>query len=158
MELRLKSPAFENGALIPRVHTCDGRNASPPLFWTGVPEGTKSFALLMDDPDAPRRVFTHWIVGDIPPTATGLPEGVKPRYEIEGGGTQGRNDFGDVGYGGPCPPSGTHNYVFTLYALSGKLELSDRARRDDFLAAVAGKTIAQARLVGRYDRSRATRV
>ena len=158
MELRLKSAAFENGALIPRIHTCDGRNLSPPLFWSGVPPDTKSFALLMDDPDAPRRIFVHWIVTDLPPTLLQLPEGIKPRLEMDGGGFQGRNDFGDIGYGGPCPPTGTHNYVFTLYAMSDKLALSERATREDFLRAVGGRTIAQARLVGRYSRSRATRV
>jgi Raf kinase inhibitor-like YbhB/YbcL family protein len=158
MELRLKSQAFENGALIPRIHTCDGRNLSPQLFWSGVPVDTKSLSLMVDDPDAPRRIFLHWLVTDLPPTLLQLPEGIKPRFEMDGGGFQGRNDFGDIGYGGPCPPTGTHNYVFTLYALSESLALSERATRDDFLKAIGGRTIAQARLVGRYSRSRATRV
>lgn len=156
MDLRLKSAAFENGGPIPRLHTCDGRNLSPPLFWSGIPDATKSLSLMVDDPDAPRRVFLHWLVFDLPPATVSLPEGVKPRVEMEGGGFQGRNDFGDVGYGGPCPPTGTHSYVFALYALSEKLGLSERATREDFLQAVSGKTLAQARLVGRYSRARGT--
>lgn len=156
MELRLKSAAFENGALIPRLHTCDGRNLSPALFWSGVPERTESLAIVVDDPDAPGRTFLHWLVLDLPAATTSLPEGVPPRPAIEGGGIQARNDFGEVGWGGPCPPSGTHSYVFTLYALStGKLELPARATRDDFLRVVAGRTLAQSRLVGLY--ARATR-
>jgi Raf kinase inhibitor-like YbhB/YbcL family protein len=156
MELRLKSAAFSNGGPIPRLHTCDGRNLSPPLFWSGVPDGTKSLCLMVDDPDAPRRIFLHWLVTDLPPSLLQLSEGIKPRVEMEGGGFQGRNDFGDIGYGGPCPPAGTHNYAFTLYALSEPLGLSERATRDDFLKAIGGKTLGQARLVGRYSRSRGT--
>jgi len=155
MELRLKSAAFENGGTIPRLYTCEGKNLSPPLFWSGAPQGTQTFALLVDDPDAPGKSFLHWLVFDLPAAAAALPEGVPPHPVIEGGGAQGRNDFGDLGYGGPCPPSGTHSYVFTLYAVAGKLDLAPRATREEFSKSLQGRTLGQARLVGRY--ARATR-
>lgn len=153
MELRLKSTAFENGGLIPRQHTCDGKDLSPALFWSGVPPGAKTLALLVDDPDAPGRTFLHWLIFNLPATATGLPEGVPPRTAVEKDGTQGLNDFGNLGYGGPCPPSGTHSYVFTLYAVDATLELGPRATREDFSHAIAGHALGQARLVGRYTRA-----
>jgi hypothetical protein len=152
----LKSSAFENGGFIPRLHTCDGKDVSPALFWSGVPEKTAAFALIVDDPDAPRHPWVHWVLFDLPPTTTGLPEGVKPNPMLEGGGVQGVNDFGNLGYGGPCPPSGTHSYVFTLYALLQKLGLTSRASRSDVVAAMQGHILGQARLIGRYSRSRST--
>jgi Raf kinase inhibitor-like YbhB/YbcL family protein len=148
----LKSPAFENRASIPRQHTCDGKNVSPALSWTGAPEKTRSFALVMDDPDAPGKTWVHWVVFDLPAGATGLPEGVPPRPSIESGGLQGANDFGKVGYGGPCPPSGTHNYVFTLYALDGELALPGRPSKAALLRAMEGHVLGQARLIGQYSR------
>lgn len=157
MQMRLKSAAFGDGSMIPRVHTCDGRNVSPPLFWSGVPAEAKSLAILVDDPDAPGRTFMHWMVFDLPPTLTSLPEAIRPRREIEGGGTQGKNDFGNLGWGGPCPPSGTHGYVFTLYALSETLNLPERADREAFLRAIDGRVLSEAKLVGHYARSRGTR-
>jgi Raf kinase inhibitor-like YbhB/YbcL family protein len=152
--LVLKSGAFENGASIPRLHTCDGKDVSPQLFWTHPPEKTVSFVLLVEDPDAPRKTWAHWVVYDLPPAATGLPEAVPPRAAIEGGGVQGINDFGNLGYGGPCPPSGTHSYVFTLSALDKKLELPARCTRNEVVAAMQGHTLSQARLIGRYSRNR----
>ena len=108
MAFELTSEAFEDGGTIPVRYTCDGENVSPPLAWSGAPEGTKSFALFVEDPDAPRGTFDHWIVYDIPADAEGLPEdaGASPRLEAPGGPLQGKNDFGDVGWGGPCPPRG----------------------------------------------------
>jgi Raf kinase inhibitor-like YbhB/YbcL family protein len=154
-ELALTSGAFEDGGSIPRLYSCDGRDLSPPLAWTHPPEKTASFILLVEDPDAPRKTWVHWVLYDLPPTARSLPEGVPPRQTVEGGGVHGVNDFGNLGYGGPCPPSGTHRYVFTLSALDGKLGLPARSTRDEVVAAMDGHTLGQARLVGRYTRNRA---
>lgn len=151
-QLTLKSSAFQDGGLIPRLHTCDGRDVSPALFWTGAPEGVKTFALIVDDPDAPRKTFVHWVVFDLPSGAAALPEGVPPGPAIEGGGSQGFNDFGKLGYGGPCPPSGTHNYVFTLYAASARLDLTGRVTKEEVLHAIQKRVLAQVRLTGRYSR------
>ena len=152
----LKSAAFENGGFIPRLHTCDGKDMSPPLFWTGIPQKTASLALIVEDPDAPRKTWVHWVLFDLPPETAGLPEGVRARPVLEGGGVHGVNDFGNVGYGGPCPPSGTHSYVFTLYALDSKLGLPPRATREEVGAGMQGHILSQSRLVGRYSRSRQT--
>lgn len=148
----LKSAAFEDGGMIPRQHTCDGKDISPALFWSGTPDKTASLALMMDDPDAPRKTWVHWVVFDLPSTMTSLPEGVPPRATLEPAGTQGINDFGNIGYGGPCPPSGTHNYVFTLYALDCKLGLKFRSTKDEVVSAMQGHILSQARLIGRYSR------
>jgi Raf kinase inhibitor-like YbhB/YbcL family protein len=152
----LKSAAFENGSFIPRLHTCDGKDVSPALFWSGVPDKTSSLALIVEDPDAPRKAWVHWVLFDLPATTTDLPEGVPGIPVLKGGGAHGVNDFGNLGYGGPCPPSGTHNYVFTLYALYQKLGLKPGSPRGDVIGAVQGRVLAQARLIGRYGRSRAT--
>ncbi len=120
----------------------------------GPPEKTASFALLVEDPDAPSKTWVHWVLYDLPPTATSLPEGVSPKPTLEGGGVQGRNDFGKLGYGGPCPPSGTHRYIFELSALDGRLGLPSGSTRDQVVAAMEGHVLAKARLTGRYSRSR----
>lgn len=143
--LALRSPAFAPGGRIPVEHTCDGRDLSPPLRWTAPPAGTRSFALLMDDPDAPGRTFTHWLAWGIPARARSLPAGTRAPVE-------GRNDAGRIGYIGPCPPAGVHRYVFRLYALRAPLPLRRGASRAEFLAAVRGRALAVARLVGRYSR------
>jgi Raf kinase inhibitor-like YbhB/YbcL family protein len=155
-QFMLKSSAFESGSFIPRLHTCDGKDLSPELFWSGVPAKTGSLALIVDDPDAPRKAWVHWVLFDLPATTTGLPEGIRSDKSLEGGGVQGINDFGNLGYGGPCPPSGTHSYVFTLYALFQKLGLPSGSTRSDVATAMEGHILAQARLVGRYSRSRST--
>ncbi len=152
VQFLLKSATFESGGWIPRQHTCDGKDVSPPLFWTGVPEKAVSLALIVDDPDAPRKRFVHWVLYDLPASAAGLPERVPPGAALEQGGFQGANDFGNVGYGGPCPPSGTHSYIFTLYALDTKLRLKSRATKEDVLRAAEGHILGEARLVGRYAR------
>ena len=141
----LASPAFKSQGSIPVEHTCDGRNVSPPLRWTAPPAATRSLALLMDDPDAPGRTFTHWLVWNIPASVRSLPAGARPPLE-------GTNDAGRLGYLGPCPPSGVHRYVFRLYALRAPLRLSRGASRAEFLAALRGRVLAVARLVGRYGR------
>jgi len=143
--LALRSPAFAPGGRIPVEHTCDGRNLSPPLRWTAPPAGTRSFALLMDDPDAPGRTFTHWLAWNIPARARSLAAGRPAPVE-------GRNDAGRIGYIGPCPPAGVHRYVFRLYALRAPLRLAQGASRAQFLAALRGGVLASSRLVGRYGR------
>jgi len=152
MALELSSAAFSEGGSIPAQYTCDGRDISPPLAWRGIPRGTKSLALVCDDPDAPRGTWVHWVVFNLPPTATGLPEGVPPRNDVPGGGLQGSNDFRKIGYGGPCPPGGTHRYVFTLYALDSGVKLPAGAAKTDLLAAIAGHVLAEGKLTGKYSR------
>jgi hypothetical protein len=150
--MKLTSPAFPEGGAIPKQYTCDGKDISPPLAWSDVPAGTKSFALICDDPDAPAGVWVHWVAYDLPASSTGLPEAVPAREEIPGGGRQGRNDFRKIGYNGPCPPSGTHRYVFTVSALDGTLELSAGATKGELVAALNGHVLAEGRLTGNYSR------
>jgi len=147
MAFTLSSPAFEDGATVPRQFTCDGEDLAPPLAWSGAPEGTRSFALVMEDPDAPHGTFTHWLLYDIPRTTTHLRE--------DGGGKALRNSFGRAEYGGPCPPPGhgPHRYVFTLYALDvSVLDLHVRTR-EALERLLHGHTLATARLMGRYERT-----
>ena len=152
MPLTIRSPVFHEGGSIPARYTCDGEDVSPPLEWSGVPKGTNTSALTCDDPDAPSGLWVHWVVFDLPPSVTGLPEGVPPTPEISGGGRQGKNDFRKIGYGGPCPPSGTHRYVFTLYALDSPSGLPAGATRQDLLAAAKNHVLGQATLTGTYSR------
>lgn len=152
MSLEIKSPAFSEGGTIPSKYTCDGKDVSPPLSWSGAPAGAKSFALICDDPDAPSGDWVHWVVFDLPPSSAGLPEGVPPRDEIAGGGHQGKNDFRKSGYGGPCPPGGTHRYVFKLYALDRTLGLGPGTTRAQLSAALKGHVLAEGRLTGTYSR------
>lgn len=152
MPLEVKSSAFSEGGMIPSQYTCDGTNVSPPLSWSGVPANAKSLALICDDPDAPAGVWVHWVVYDLPSSANGLPEAVPPRDEISGGGRQGKNDFRKTGYGGPCPPGGTHRYVFTLFALDRELGLGAGATKAQLSAAMKGHVLAEGRLTGKYSR------
>lgn len=152
MALELRSAAFAEGGSIPSQYTCDGKNVSPPLAWSGIPPAAKSLALVCDDPDAPAGVWVHWVVYGLPPSTSALPEGVPARDEIGGGGRQGKNDFRKIGYGGPCPPSGTHRYVFTLSALDSKLDLPAGATKQDLLAAIRGHVLAETKLIGKYSR------
>jgi Raf kinase inhibitor-like YbhB/YbcL family protein len=155
--IHLESPAFADGGAIPKTYTCDGGDVSPPLKWSGVPEAAKSLALVVEDPDAPRGTWTHWVLFDIPADVGELPQGVptEGRVELGPGGKaarQGKNDFGKTGYGGPCPPSGTHRYVFRIYALGTELGLGPGTTRDQLLRAVKGHVLAEGRLTGRYSR------
>jgi Raf kinase inhibitor-like YbhB/YbcL family protein len=150
--MELKSPAFAAGADIPAKHTCDGPDVSPPLSWTDPPAGTRSFALVADDPDAPAGTWVHWVAWNIPPGARSLAEGLPKRGSLPDGTKQGTTDFGRVGYGGPCPPSGTHRYFFRLYALDSPLPLPEGAARDDLDRALKGHVLAQGELMGRYRR------
>jgi Raf kinase inhibitor-like YbhB/YbcL family protein len=149
MPFAISSPAFTDGSAIPRRHTCDGENRSPVLTWRDAPTGTRSFVLIVDDPDAPSGTFTHWVLLDIPSGLTELSEGVT------GVGRSGRNDFGKDGYGGPCPPKGhgPHRYFFTLSAVDiESLGLPEGATRSRVEAAMKGHAVATARLGGRYER------
>jgi Raf kinase inhibitor-like YbhB/YbcL family protein len=152
MAMRIESSAFSEGGLIPRRHTCDGKDVSPPLSWSGTPEGAKSLALICDDPDAPGKTWVHWVVFNIPPAARHLPEGIAPGEPIPGGGTQGKNDFRKLGYGGPCPPGGTHRYQFKLYALDAELALPAGATKAELEGGIEGHVLGQATLTGKYSR------
>lgn len=143
----LESSAFGHAQPIPSRNSCDGEDLSPPLRWTQVPDGAQSLALLVDDPDAPAGVFTHWVAWGLGPAAGGLGEG-------EAAPGEGRNDFGRVGYGGPCPPRGhgRHRYVFRLYALDDELDLDSSAGKAELEQAIAGHVLTTAELVGTYER------
>lgn len=152
MAIRVMSDAFADGQQIPVKYTCDGQNISPPLRWSGVPAEAQELVLVVDDPDAPSGLFTHWLVYGLPPRTAGLPEGVPPGETVPGGGRQGRNDFGRLGYGGPCPPSGSHRYIFTVYALDAPLNLPPGATRRQLFHAMNGHVIDTGQLTGRYQR------
>lgn len=152
-EFTLTASAFTAGQTIPKPHTCDGEDVSPPLVWSGAPAAVKSFALLCDDPDAPRGTWVHWVLYDLDPSVTSLPRALPRTATVAGGGVQGKNDFGKLGYGGPCPPRGpAHRYFFRLLALDRKLGLASGATMSDVLAAAKGHIVARAELMGRYGR------
>ena len=150
MALELRSRSFENGASIPMRYTCDGDNTSPHLAWDGAPKETVTFALLVEDPDAPGGLFTHWVMYNIPGDVGELEEIVPAAKNLDNGGTHGKNDFGKYGYGGPCPPSGEHRYFFRLYALKKKLEPESGASRDALLSAMKDNIIEEAEYMGVY--------
>jgi Raf kinase inhibitor-like YbhB/YbcL family protein len=150
--MELISSAFSEGAMIPGKYTCDGEDVSPPLNWRALPAGTKSLALICDDPDAPVGTWVHWVYYDIPAGTEGLPENVVPDERPAQGGTQGVNDFRKIGYGGPCPPGGTHRYYFKLYALDTPLNLSSGATKKQVLKAMENHIIGQVQLMGKYKR------
>ena len=153
MAFGLTSSAFKTGDTIPRKHTCDGADVSPPLTWADPPAGTASFALVADDPDAPVGTWVHWVLYDLPATARMLPEGIPPEATLKDGGRQGTNDFRKIGYGGPCPPRGTpHRYFFKLYALDAALGLAPGATKQAVVKAMEGHLKGQAELMGRYGR------
>ena len=147
--MKLTSPAFGDGAPIPARYTCDGENVSPELRWSDVPDDTSSLALTCEDPDAPRGTFTHWVIWNLDPTEGGIRAGDVPK-----GARQGRNDFGHVGYGGPCPPPGhgVHRYFFTLYAVSTEIGLPEGATIVQVRDALRDVTLAAAQLLGTYER------
>ena len=152
MEIKITSSAFEDGGLIPPKYTCDGADISPPLQWEAVPEGTKSIALICDDPDAPMGTWVHWVLFNLPAETRELAENTPPDGTLANGAKQGTSDFGRIGYGGPCPPSGTHRYFFKIYALDAQVELAAGARKPDLLKAMEGHILAQAQLIGKYKR------
>jgi Raf kinase inhibitor-like YbhB/YbcL family protein len=153
MGFELKSPSFNASDAIPKKFTCDGDDVSPALQWGGAPAGTQSLCLVMDDPDAPAGTWVHWVLYDLPPTTAGLPENVPKERELASGGRQGRNDFGRIGYGGPCPPPGRpHRYFLRFYALDTKTNLKPGASRAELDRAMKGHILAHAELMGRYGR------
>ena len=156
MAFSLTSTAFTDGAAVPVLHTCDGADVSPPLAWSGQPTGTRSLALIADDPDAPGGSWVHWVLYNLPAAVTELPENIAKVESLDlGGARQGRNDFRRPGYGGPCPPPGpAHHYFFTLYALDAPLALKASAQKKDVEAAMQGHVLATTRLMGTYGRSK----
>jgi Raf kinase inhibitor-like YbhB/YbcL family protein len=150
MGLRLTTSAFR-GTDIPRKFTCDGPDVSPALSWNDPPKGTETFALVMDDPDAPGGTWVHWVIYDLPAEIRELCEGVPKERDLSGGARQGRNDFGKIGYNGPCPPRGAvHRYFFKLYALNSKMNLKPRVSKDELERAMKGHILAQVELVGKF--------
>ncbi len=152
MDIKIKSPALVPGGKIPGKYTCDGMDISPPLAWTSGPEGTKTFALICDDPDAPMGTWVHWVLFNLPADIIELRENVPPERELENGAKQGMNDFRKIGYGGPCPPGGTHRYYFKLYALDTEINLEAGATKSELLKAMEDHILAEGQLMGRYER------
>jgi Raf kinase inhibitor-like YbhB/YbcL family protein len=153
--LTLASPALKEGQPIDKRFTCDGADASPALSWTSAPRGTASFALVVDDPDAPSGVFTHWLLWGVPAARSSLPEKVERTGEVKEIGRQGKNDFDELGWRGPCPPAGKpHRYRFTLHALSVGPELAAGASKAELERAMAGKVLGQSTLTATYQRSK----
>jgi Raf kinase inhibitor-like YbhB/YbcL family protein len=150
VKIVLTSSAFKEGEMIPQKYTCDGSNISPPLKWDSIPAQAKSLALIADDPDAPMGTWVHWVIFNIPPGLSGLPENIPPKDSLPNGSLQGKNDFRNVGYGGPCPPGGTHRYFFKLYALDIMLELKPGCAKADLLEAIQGHIVAEGQLMGKY--------
>ena len=155
MNFRLSSSAFAEGGAIPAKYTCDGRDVSPPLSWSGVPAGAKSLALIVDDPDAPdpkapKMTWVHWVLYEIPPASSGIGEAAQP----PAGTKDGVNDWGRTGYGGPCPPIGRHRYVFKLYALDAALASLKKPGKAALESAMRGHVLAEAHLVGTYQKHR----
>ena len=151
-KIQVTSPAFSEGTSIPADHTCDGADLSPPLAWSGVPPEAKSLVLIADDLDAPGGDWVHWVIYDLPPTVDQLPVAVPATEQLSMGGTQGKTDFGRTGYGGPCPPRGTHRYFFKLYALDSLLHLKPGATKKELLKSMQGHILAEGQLMGKYQR------
>ena len=153
MTIRITSPGFVDGQSIPSKYTCDGENVSPTLSWDQVPPAAKTFALICDDPDAPAGTWVHWVLYNLPESTRMLPEAVQPKGQLPTGASQGRNDFGQIGYGGPCPPKGgPHRYYFKVYALDGTLGLKPEATKSDVEQALKGHVLGEGKLMGTYKR------
>ena len=150
MAIEVSSSAFNEGEPIPSQYTCDGKDISPQLKWSGVPDEAKSIALIADDPDAPGKTWVHWVLFNLPPETTSLDENMPGDVELENGAKQGITDFGDHGYGGPCPPGGTHRYFFKVYALDTELDLNSDVQKDDVVSAMDGHILAEGQLMGTY--------
>jgi len=152
MELTITSSAFEPNESIPSQYTCDGEDLSPPLSWSNTPADTRSFVLICDDPDAPMGTWVHWVLYDIPAEVRSLEENIPADAVLPNGAMHGMTDFRRLGYGGPCPPSGTHRYFFKLYALDTVLGQEPGLRKDDVLTAIEGHVLEKSELVGTYKR------
>jgi len=151
-QMKITSSAFEEGEMIPKKYTCDDVDISPPLKWSNVPEGAKTIALICDDPDAPVGTWVHWVLYNLPASITELPENIPPEKTLSNGAKQGTSDFGRIGYGGPCPPGGTHRYYFKIYALDKELDLEPGATKSELLEAMEGSILSEGQLMGRYKR------
>lgn len=152
MTFDLTSSAFTHKGAIPSLYTCKDKDVSPPLSWSGAPTGVKSFALVVDDPDAPAGTWIHWVYFNIPGTKTSLDQGLTREKEFTDGSRNGENSWGVLGYDGPCPPSGTHRYFFKLYALDTILSLEPGATKPEVLKAIQGHTLAMAELMGTFQK------
>lgn len=146
--IRVRSPQFREGERIPARFTCKGRNISPDLSWDNIPVETRSFVLLVEDPDASDGTWVHWVLYNIPPTTRRLPANISGDGELSSGALNGKNDFGELGYGGPCPPSGQHHYYFRLYALDTVLKLKPGRARAEVVKAMKGHVLAEGALMG----------
>jgi Raf kinase inhibitor-like YbhB/YbcL family protein len=152
-EFKIASTAFQEGGEIPKKFTCEGEDLSPPLHWANPPRGTQSFVLIAEDPDAPSGTWFHWVVYDLPARARELPEDVPKQAEVPGGGVQGQNSFGRIGYGGPCPPPGSaHHYFFNLYALDTTLNLRPGAAKEEVVTSAKGHVLGDAQFMGLFKR------
>ena len=153
MAFNLTTPAFQQNQPIPKKYTCDGADSSVPLTWSDPPAGTQSFALIVDDPDAPAGTWVHWVLYEVPPNVKDLGEALPESERLDNGAVQGKNDFGKLGYGGPCPPRGpAHHYHFKLFALADPIRLKPGATKAQLLAAMKGHILGQVELVGTYKR------
>jgi len=150
--MEIKSSAFKEGESIPSKYTCDNIDISPDIEWSKVPNGTKAFALIMDDPDAPSGTYVHWVIYNIPGNQRELQENIPATETLDNGIVQGRNDFGKIGYGGPCPPGGTHRYHFKLYALDTQLDAKAGITKKELLKAIDVHVLEEGELMGRYKR------
>lgn len=150
MIFSLQSTAFQQGTKIPNQYSCHGEDISPPLFWKNAPANTKSFVLILEDPDAPAGVWDHWLIFNIPATSQELPEKIARDEKLSDGSQQGLNSWPKLGYNGPCPPSGTHRYFFKIYALDKMLDLSGEIKKNQLLQAMKGHVLGQADLMGLY--------
>lgn len=148
--LQVRSPAFEAGGVIPQKYACNGENISPPLAWEPGPQGTRSIALIVDDPDAPRGTFVHWVLYDLPANTQELPENMPRDKALPDGAKQGVNSVDSIGYTGPCPPSGTHRYFFKVYALDAMTNLPPGRSKADLLQTLEGHILAQGQIMGTY--------
>jgi len=152
LDFKLSSSAYLQGDPIPASYSCDGENTSPRLTWTNPPEGTQSFALIFDDPDAPGSTWVHWVLFNLPAESRSLPANVPPDPTLANGEVHGSNSWGSIGYGGPCPPDGEHRYFFKLYALDILLEPEEGATKEQLLEAMEGHIVAETELMGTYSR------
>ena len=152
MTIKIMSSTFKDGQMLPKRCGYDNENSSPALSWSGLPAGAKSLAVICDDPDAPGGDWVHWVIFNIPSGTGGLPEKMSKDKVLKDGSRQGMNDFRKTGYDGPCPPSGTHRYVFKVYALDTLLELKDGATKQELLDSMKGHILAEGRIVGLYSR------
>lgn len=153
LKFSITSPAFKHEGMIPSKYTCDGEDVSPALSWTGAPANTKSFAIISDDPDAPMGTWVHWIIYNIPVSVTSLPEAVPQKESLDNGALQAITSFRSIGYGGPCPPSGTHRYYFKIYALDMTLNLKPKeTTKETLVKTMQNHILAQAEIMGKYKR------